>query len=267
MKRFSFVFLFLMFSSLIYAITPITPVVLVDNSECMMKVVAYEEDSWSFTLKAQCENKSKDKTYTFSITDSTVNGLMEYSSGYAEVPPKKRANVNISFYGLKKDGISKASDILLFFRVYDTNDWLADPVAMGQSHVYPYGEQNKDKYIRFGSNNDKILLSKVDVKLTLYESKADKDLELKVFLENKTGKEVMFSIDDASVNGYVVDPYWAKSVLPNSMAYSSINWSQRMLEENLIFSVDDIEFTIRVSDYEDWLAPLIAEENVILNFN
>lgn len=57
MKKISLVILFLILSSLLYALTPITPVVLVDNSECMMKVVAYEEDSWSFTLKAQCENK------------------------------------------------------------------------------------------------------------------------------------------------------------------------------------------------------------------
>lgn len=267
MKKISLVLLFLILSSLLYALTPITPVVLVDNNECMMKVVAYEEDSWSFTLKAQCENKSKDKTYTFSITDSTVNGLMEYSSGYAEVPPKKKANVSISFYGLKEDGISKASDILLLFSVYDSDDWLADPVAKGQVHVFPYGEKNKIKYSRVESNNDRILVANEKVKVTIIESQFDTAIELKVFLENNTEKEVIFSLDDSSVNGYVIDPYWAKSVLPNSMTYSSITWSQRELEENLIFSVEEIEFTLKASDYNDWFAPLIADENIILNFD
>ncbi len=64
MKKSSIVLVLLVLSSLLYAITPITPVTLVDNEECMMKVVAYDEDSYSFTLKAQCENKSKEKTYT-----------------------------------------------------------------------------------------------------------------------------------------------------------------------------------------------------------
>lgn len=83
-----------------------------------MKVLACDEDSYSFTLKAQCENKSKEKTYTFYISDATVNGLMEYSSGYSEISPGKKANMNISFYGLDDDGIERPSDIHLYYRVY-----------------------------------------------------------------------------------------------------------------------------------------------------
>ncbi|MGN0906383.1 MAG: hypothetical protein ACI4NM_04485 [Bullifex sp.] len=266
MKRISLTTLLLTLCCLLYAVTPITPVIIADNSECLFKVVAYDESYLGFILKAQCENRSSEKTYTFSIRDSVVDGLMEYSSGYAEVPPGKKANMNISFYGLKKDGITFPSDILLVYAVHDSDDWLADPVAEGEVHVYPMGEDKKVRYSRTPGDKDMILLSGDGVRITMTESVMDGSVELKLYLENYTDKEVMFSLGDPSVNGYVLDPYWAKSLLPETSAYSAITWSQRRLEENLIFEVEDIEFSFRAYDYDDWFAPDIAKEKVILSF-
>lgn len=266
MKRIKTILLLLSLSSLLYAVTPIPPVVLADNDECLMRVVAYDETSRSFTLKAQCENRSTEKTYTFSITDSAVDGLLEYSSGYAEVPPGKKANMNITFYGLKDDGISFPSDILLLYKVSDSDDWFADYAAEGEVHVYPKGEENRSVYSRPPAAGDRILVEKDGVKVTMTQSIMDGSMELKLFLENDTDMEVMFSIDNASVNGYVLDPYWAESLLPHTAAYTSATWSQRRLEENLIFGVEDIEFTLKVYDYDDWFAPHIADEKISLTF-
>lgn len=110
--------------------------------------MAYDEGSYSFTLKAQCENKSSEKSYTFSISDATVNGLTEHSTGYAEVKTGKKANMNITFYGLEDDGIGSPSDIHLYYHVYDSDDWLADDVAKGDEHIYPFGKEKAEKYTR-----------------------------------------------------------------------------------------------------------------------
>lgn len=265
-KKFSAFLLLLLFSSLLYAVSPITPVILVDNSECLFKIVAFEESSRSFTLKSQCENRSSDKTYTFSISNSTVNGLMKYSSGYAEVAPKKKANMNITFYGLKDDNIDLVSDINLYYRVYDSNDWLSDPVGKGNEHVYPYGKDKAKKYNRIKGQNDVNLISTPDVTVVLIDKNMDSGLELSVYLENNTDNNVMFSSDDSSINGYMIDPYWATSVLPNSSSYSKIRWSKQNLEDNLIFDIEEIEFELSVSDYDDWFAPDIATKTINLSF-
>ena len=60
----------------------------------------------------------------------------------------------------------------------------------------------------------------------------------------------------------MADPYWATSVLPYSSKYSTISWSQRTLEENLIFEVEDIEFELKAYDYVDWLSPNIVQEKI-----
>ena len=83
---------------------------------------------------------------------------------------------------------------------------------------------------------------------------------LKVYLENNTDKNILFSLDYSSINGYMADPYWATSVLPYSSKYSTISWSQRTLEENLIFEVEDIEFELKAYDY--WLSPNIVQKKI-----
>lgn len=266
MKRIESAMLLLLLSSMLYAATPISPVILVDNDECMMKIVAYEEDRWGFALKAQCQNKSPDKTYAFVIDEAVVNGLMETAIGYSEVAPRKKANISISLYGFMDDGIDFPYDILLAYRVSDSNDWFADPVAEGEAHVYPKGEENKAAYIRIPSADDIPLLSSDGVSATVTGITNSGKLELRVFLENNTDRTVLFSIDDASVNGFMIDPYWAKSVLPHSSAYSDVSWSQSRLEEEFIFGAEDAEFTISATDYDDWLAPEIAGNAISLAF-
>ncbi len=78
----------------------------------------------------------------------------------------------------------------------------------------------------------------------------------------------MYSIDDVSVNGYMMDPFWGTEVVADSVAFSDISWFDESLEENGIDKNDitEIEFTLRASDSDDWMADPYVEENIVLNF-
>ena len=52
---------------------------------------------------------------------------------------------------------------------------------------------------------------KARVVLKSFEQKND-TVEMKLFLENKTDKNVMFSIEDAVLNGWETNPFWAVTV-------------------------------------------------------
>ena len=67
---------------------------------------------------------------------------------------------------------------------------------------------------------------------------------LKVYLENKTDKILMFAADDASVNGYMMDPFWASEVAGGKKENTEITWFTDDLESNGIESVEEIEMTI-----------------------
>lgn len=93
---------------------------------------------------------------------------------------------------------------------------------------------------------------------------------LKVFLENKTDKTVMFSWDEVSVNGYMCDPFWGTEVVGGKKENTEICWYLTSLEENDIdyTQITDIEFKLSATHYdEDWNATTYVEDVFKLNFN
>ena len=83
---------------------------------------------------------------------------------------------------------------------------------------------------------------------------------LKVFLENKTQQELMFTTDGVSVNGFMCDPFWATSVTAGMKANEEISFSESDFEKNGIESVEEIVFTLRIYDSNNLLAPDVLEE-------
>ena len=242
----------------------------VDNDECTIRITGIDADNrWGYTLNVYVENKSSDKTYMFSVRDAAVNGVECYAFFATEVSPGKKANEEISIVdsNLDENGIIDFTDIELHFRVYDSNDWSADDVAVETVHVYPYGEENATVYVRETQDTDNVIVDNeyVTVIVTGYEYDDIWGYSANLFIVNKTDVNIMVSVDDASINGYMIDPYYATSVMPNKCTFSSVSWYESSLESNGITEVEEIEFSIRVYNYDDWRADDYVDEIVVLN--
>ena len=247
-----------------------TEMVAVDNEECSIKITGIEPDNmWGYTVKALLENKSADKTYMFSVKSATINGVHCDPFFASEVAAGKKANEEINFPDseLKEHGITEYTDIELTFRVYDSNDWMADAVAEETIHVYPYGEEKAEKYVREAQPSDNVILDNdyVTVIVTGYEEDEIWGYTVNLFLLNKTDKNIMFSVDEASVNGFMADPFYAESVSAGKCAFSSMSWSDTTFEENGITEVETIEFILRAYDNDDWSADDFTNETITLN--
>lgn len=245
------------------------PIVAVDNAECSIKITGITSDALlGYSLKAQIENKSAEKTYTFSVDSATINGVHCEPWFSPEVPAGKKANdeIALDITYLEKNGIVEYTDIELTFDVYDSNDYEADSVAFETINVYPYGKEKATKYVRESQPNDNVIIDNeyVTVIVTGYE-KNDYYYEAMLFLLNKTDKTVMFSTDDASVNGYMVDPFYADLVFAGKCAFSSISWDNTDLEENEITEVEEIEFMLKAYDWDDSMSDDFVNEKITLN--
>lgn len=244
-------------------------VVVADNEECAVIIREIDpDDLWGYTLKAQMENKSSDKTYMFSVESASVDGVMNDPFFATEIAPGMRANKDISFSTstLEDIGIEEVTDIELTFRVYDSDDWLADPVCQETVHVYPLGEDNATVYERPAQDTDTVLIDN-DMATAIVTGYRYDDLwgyTADVYLVNKTDATVMFTVDDAAVNGYMADPFFATSINPGKCAFDSISWSDSTFEENGISEVETISFTLRVYDSDDWLKDDYVNQSVTL---
>ncbi len=241
----------------------------VDNDECSIEISAVDADSSGDQLDVVLENKSSEKTYMFSIQSISVNGL-EISDLFAnEVAPGKKANdtINLTDSSTEKAGITENTDVKITFRVYDSNDWMADPVALETVHVYLYGEDKAAPYVRESESTDIELVDNDNITVTVtgYEEDSILGFGVDLYLVNKTDKEVMFATEDESVNGFMVSPAFATTVSERNSKYSAIYWSNSNLEENGIETVEEIEFTLRAYDSNDILGDEFVNEVFTLN--
>lgn len=245
-------------------------ITVVDNEFCTIKITGINPDNlWGYTLNAYLENKSKDTTFMFSIDGAAINGIQTQPLFASEVAPNKKSNVEISFMDSTFSDYSASdfTDIELSFRVYDSNDWAADEVAEVTQNIYPLGQEKAIHYVRPNQSTDTVLVDndQLTIVVTGYEIDDIWGYSANFYLVNKTDKEVMVSVDDVSVNGYMADPFFATTIKPNKVQFSSMTWSDSVFEENSISEVESIEMTLKVYDVKNWLDQDIFLETFTLN--
>ncbi|MBQ9535022.1 MAG: hypothetical protein IJU78_04195 [Clostridia bacterium] len=235
--------------------------VIVDNENCTFKIVKAEVDKlWGFKLKTYCENKTSDKALMFSIDDVSVNGYMSDPFWAEEVAPGKKTNGDITFPSsdFEAIGLSFADEITFTLRVYDSDDWSADDYVKDTFTIYPTGLSASEIVYpeRRISATEQVVVDNDDICFIILDQKDDSfwGYTLNCYIENKTDKRLMFSWDDVSVNGFMIDPFWAKGVAPGMKCYSGISFSTSDFEENSITEVENIEYTVRAYDSDNWLS-------------
>ncbi len=68
------------------------------------------------------------------------------------------------------------------------------------------------------------------------------------YLENKSGKNVYISVDNLSINGFMMTPYFSTELYDGKMSISDITLMSSELEQNGISSIDDIELAFKIID-------------------
>jgi len=235
---------------------------LVDNENCTIKVTSIDPDSmWGYTLNFYFENKTV-KNLMFSINSSSINGLMNDPFFASEVAAGKKVNKGVSWdISALEDAGMNVTDITFDFLVYDSNDFMADNLVEGEFSIFPYGESAVQKYSYEEGPNDLVIFDNEYAAMiaTDFDENGLFGYTMTVYLENKTDKDVMFGLDNCSVNGFMVDPFWSKELNSGKKAVSDIIWSESSFEENGINIVDEIEFSISVYDSNDFMADNLVE--------
>lgn len=103
------------------------------------------------------------------------------------------------------------------------------------------------------------------VKVTGFDEAGLLGFDVKVFLENKTEKNLMFSLSDVSVNGFMIDPFWASSVAAGKKANETVTFLESDFKTNGIEAVEEITFTLRVYDNDNWTDEDLVKQTFTVN--
>lgn len=88
---------------------------------------------------------------------------------------------------------------------------------------------------------------------------------LKLYIENRTEKDLTFTVENVSVNGFMCDPFWAASVTAGKKSNSNLFWFESSFAQNGITDVNEICFTLQVYDSNDFTADDLLREDFVIN--
>lgn len=248
---------------------PFEETVLVDNEDCTVKITGIDADNiWGYTLNAYVENKT-DKELMFTLNNVSVNGFMCDPLWAVTVTPGMKANEEISFLSadFDRNGVETVTEIALTLRVYDSNDWSADDFVNEIFTLYPLGEDAVKPFERISSEDEIVLFDNESCTMivTGFDPDSTWGYTMNVYLENKTDQNLMFTTQDASVNGFMCDPYWATTVAAGKRSYTGISWMSSDFEDNGIAEVESLTLPIRVYNSDDWTEEDILKETFTVN--
>ena len=73
-----------------------------------------------------------------------------------------------------------------------------------------------------------------------------------LYIENNSGKNVGISVEDLSVNGFMLEPLFSADVYDGKKAVNEITLMSSDLEENDIEAIEDVELKFHIYDIETY---------------
>ena len=241
------------------------------NEACAFTVTETEyNEHLGLQVHVLCENNS-DNTLLFTWNNTAVCGYMYEPYWAEEVAAGKKVNSTLDFdtYELEKMGITSVDEIFFTLSVIDAENFLDAPLVNQGFRIYPTGKTaNQVVYPEYVHKNGETVIAENDVLTFIIESVEDEVSEfytLNCYVANRTGKNLMISWDSVSVNGFMVDPFWATSVAAGMQTFTQINFLRSDLEAQGIEDVSEIEFTILAYDDDNWDADYLLSETYTFN--
>ena len=227
---------------------------LLANDACSLVVTAVRpNDAEGYVLSGEAKNFTNTEM-VFSLRNTVINGYMLDPEWSLSVPAHGEAAFRIVWDRgrLHECGIESVESILLTADAFEKPAWPVYPICSQTGIIYPYGQTNLEVQ-QVSSPTERVLLDDMIgcVSVLSVDSYGCWGHELTVYLENRTGEDLWFSVGDAFVNGVAMDRGWSQTIPAGSRAVEHIRWSAGELIGADIAAVESIDFRLYVSTLTD----------------
>ena len=244
---------------------------LIDEESCLFRINDISVDEfWGVMLNVTCENRTSDHVQMFFISSASVDSYLIDPIWSYEVQPGSSGESSIAFniQEMEKYGILSADEITFDLTVYDSNDLSIDPFYSGTFTVYPTGLTKEEVvYPEYVPAEDSQVLVQNDQVSFLYENDGFDDFQgytLNVYLENKTDLNLMYALEEVTVNGTACDPYWATTLPPHTRGCAQIAFFD-LESYGITGEVSDVSFRLSIYDSKDWSADPLVDESFTIH--
>lgn len=237
--------------------------VLIDNDDLYFAIKDVRSDAaYGYEWKVYVENRT-DKNLMFSFEKVSVNDVMCDPFWAEVINAGKKGNCEITWMrdSLQEKQIGDVTRVDFTLNVYNNDDYTEAALMHDPFTVFPLGEENAAAAVREPAATDHVLVDddNCSVIITGYEPDNSWGYAMKLYLVNKTDRDMVFSVDNSSVNGIMCDPFWADIVCAGKTSYSTVLWDKNALAENDISEVEEISLPLKVYADEDIGNPYVDE--------
>ena len=226
--------------------------VLFEQSGIVVTATEYVTDSiWGDGVKLLLENNS-DKDITVGCDALIVNDYMItdlFSSGIA-AGKKSNETLYLSSMQLNAAGIENVGKIEIYFHVYDpsTYDTVFDSecVTIQTSEYDNMDTAANDSGTELYNQNGIRIIGKTVDENSFWGT------AILLYTENNSGKNVGISVDDMSINGFMMNPFFSTTVYDGKKSIDDITVFSNDLEENGIEAIEEVELKFHIYDADSY---------------
>ena len=234
--------------------------VIVDQDGIKITATEYVSDSiMGDGLKLLVENNS-DKDYTVGCDALIVNDYMITDLFVSEIAAGKKANetMYLSSSSLSAAGIENVGKIEMYFHAYDSEMNYLFKNVYTEIHTSEFDNMdttpNDAGTELYNENGIKIVGKTVD-------EDSFWGTAILLYTENTSGKNVGISVDDMSINGFMMSPFFSTTVYDGKKSIDEITVFSSDLEANGIESIEDVELKFHIYDADSYST--IADSDTI----
>lgn len=225
---------------------------LIEQDGIKITATEYVKDSiWGDGIKLLLENNS-DKTVMVGCNALIVNNYMITDLFASEVAAGKKANetMYLSSSALNAAGIDVVGQVEVYFHVYDSSSY--DTIFDSECITIRTSEY---------ANMD---ITPDDAGAELYNAggirivgkTVDEDsfwgTAIVLYCENTSGKNVGISVEEMSINGFMMNPLFSTTIYDGKMSIDDITIFSSDLEENGIESIEEVELKFHIYDADSY---------------
>ena len=227
---------------------------LIANDLCSLTVTAIRpNDPEGYVLSGVAKNFTNSEL-VFSLRSAVINGYLLEPDWSLNVSAHGEQNFRIVWdrAALAQCGIESVESILLTADAFEKPAWPVYPLCSQRGIIYPYG-QNGLEPVRVHTPTERVLLDDSVGCFSVLSVASDGcwGHDLTVYLENRTGEELWFSIGDTMINGVAMDSSWSQTLPAGCRAVEHIRWKAGELIGADIDRVESIDFRLYVSTLTD----------------
>lgn len=220
--------------------------VLIDKNGIKITATEYVTDSiWGDGIKLLIENNTN-ATYTVGCDALIVNDYMISDLFASEIAAGKKANetMYLSSTALNAAGIETVGKVEMYFHAYTSDNW--DYIFKNEySEIHTSDYDNMDTTPNdtgmelYNENGIKIVGKAVD-------ENSFWGTAILLYIENNSGKNVGVSVDDMSINGFMISPFFSTTCYDGKKAIDDITIFSSDLENNGIKSIEEAELKFHI---------------------